>query len=542
MLGAKTILSLMDEALYIYSANAGKMSFIDAVPWKTEHFADQVVAILKEDCKNRPVVILNDMVEQHYRKERVLTSGVGVMDRKAMVDRKLNMAFPGYAVRAALPLKEKITKEAGKNTSDVFIFAAVPDTAQLKAVVKVIQRSNVGVSGFGLLPVESAGLVTQLVKKICDKDEQKSAWNMLIVQHKNGGLRQIVTRNGEIALTRMTPVVDSDQDPQQWASEVLQEFRATMSYLTRFGFQVTDGLNIILIGNEMSGQIFAQAIDERLNVKIISPDAAAKAIGLSIEIQENSRYGDILHMAWAAKKTSLTLPLSSKAIQNIAMPRLAAKAASILLILSAGFLIYQSATGLMTLNDVSSQYTNTKSKYAKLNAEYEEEVKKKEALGIDIRLIQSSIAVHNDLENKNMRFLDLMRRLSMVMAQEDLRADTILVKVPVDAGSQASGNARLRMSRGMISQKKRIFEAVLQIEYPTLDERGAEEGNREIAALVKRMQEYWPTYKVTLQKELLDYQYVNEITASTNSNANNSAKVEQDFIAEIKIEGPEING
>lgn len=539
MVGPKTVLSMMDEALYIYSQSSGKTRFVDVVPWTTEGFEAVVSHILKNECKAKPVIILNDMVEQHYRKERVLTSGVGALDRKAMVDRKLKMAFPGYSVCAALPLKEKISKEGGAaNASDVFIFAAVPDTAQLKAVTQVVKIANVSVSGFGLLPVESAGLVNDLVSKNFPSEKKDAKWNMMIVQHKNGGLRQIVTKNGEIALTRMTPVVDSDQDPQQWASEVVQEFRATMSYLTRFGFQINDGLNIILIGNEMPSQIVGQSIDERLNFMTLTPDQAAKSLKLSIGIQEKARYGDILHMAWVAKKARLSLPLPSKALQAIAVPRLVANLSSIALVLSAAFFIYQTGIGFVGLNDKGAELEEIQGNHRRVKSQYDEEVAKKEALGINIRLIQSAISVKEDLDKENINPLSFVNGLSAVLGR-DLRVDKVSVMAP-ERDDQANASPRSRRVRSAFTaEKPRLFEAILQIEYP--ETANPDEGNRELRAIVEKVGQYWPSYKVTLEKELLDYQYVEEITIGGDPQTNASQDVKQDFIAEIKIEGPEIN-
>ena len=60
------------------------------------NFEEIVSSIIVEDCKKDPVLIVNDMVEQHYRKERIFTAGISTLDLRNMIKRKLDMAFPSY--------------------------------------------------------------------------------------------------------------------------------------------------------------------------------------------------------------------------------------------------------------------------------------------------------------------------------------------------------------------------------------------------------------------------------------------------------------
>src|SRR5262249_42366662 len=149
--------------------------------------------------------------------------------------------------------KEKAANKSTKEQDDVYIFSAVPESRQLTQTVGAVQAALTQIAGFGLLPVEASDMVKALYAKVQQR-KQSAQWVVLIGQHRHGGLRQIVIKNGDLALTRMSPVMESDQDAHAWAGEVQQEFSATMSYLTRFGFQQEDGLHIILIANPEAGQ------------------------------------------------------------------------------------------------------------------------------------------------------------------------------------------------------------------------------------------------------------------------------------------------
>ena len=183
----RTILLMSDEALYIYAHTPRTTRMVEAVPWDAEDFERNIARIITKDCGGKPVLILNDMVEQHYRKERVIKTGVGVMDRAGMLKRKIAIAFPSYPVRAALQLKEKVSKKEAKLAADIYIFAAVPDTKQFQRVIGAAKSTTASISGFCLLPVESSDMVRALGAALTEKGRQPSKWTLFIGQHKNGG-------------------------------------------------------------------------------------------------------------------------------------------------------------------------------------------------------------------------------------------------------------------------------------------------------------------------------------------------------------------
>src|SRR5262245_52286166 len=123
---SRTVVLIADEALYIYSTGFRGARLVETVPWDAENFEQNVASVLSKDCGGKPVLILNDMVEQHYREERV--ARVSPLDKANVLQRKLNVAFPNYPVKAALPLKEKIAKTEKAAAASIYIFSAVPGT------------------------------------------------------------------------------------------------------------------------------------------------------------------------------------------------------------------------------------------------------------------------------------------------------------------------------------------------------------------------------------------------------------------------------
>lgn len=236
---------------------------------------------------------------------------------------------------------------------------------------------------------------------------------MFIGQHQNGGLRQIVIKDGELALTRITPIVDTDADPDIWAHEAHQEFQATLSYMARFGFAVEDGLDIIVVANPAAGDILGSLIETEANIYAMTASEVAKKLGLSISSYSDQRYADVLHAAWVAKKSKLQLPMQAKELEAISKPRQVATMLSLLLIAGAFYMGYEVFTKFEDLQNNNEVVTDTRARTARLNNEYQIEVEKKEALGFDVRMVQSSIAVKEAFDKENIDVLNVLQGIGL---------------------------------------------------------------------------------------------------------------------------------
>lgn len=522
---ARTVLLISDEALYIYAVSGAGARVVEIIPWEADNFEQNVANVIAKDCGGKPVLILNDMVEQHYRKERVIRSGVGVFDKSGMLKRKLNVTFPNYPVRAAYPLKEKLPKTDKKQAADIYIFAAVPGSSQFTKTITAARKSLASIAGFCLLPVESSDMVKALSDKLSKGRKQKSKWAVFMGQHKNGGLRQIVTKDGELALTRMTPISDVDTDAGLWANEVYQEFKATMSYLSRFGYQVEDGLDVIVVGDPMAGESLEGLIEDDCNYSSMTAEEAARILGLPFSRGGDDRYADVLHTGWAGRKSKFILPMQAAQIDQVSKPRQMAMAASVLLLLSAAFFGYKAFDRFQSTAQTFMDLDTAKRRYAQLDVQYQKEVKRKEDLGFDVRLVQSSIAVHNDLEKKRIKPLRILSGVGHALGK-DLRVDQISIKRP-----EKTLVGALTASRD--DAPATLFEASMQMTYPSTTD--IDRGNQEVRDLSQRLRDLLPGRKVEVTKFLKDYEYVEEIVVE--SGDLDKKDIEQDFVAEIKITG-----
>lgn len=121
---------------------------MDTVPWAVDNFEANVAAVVSKECGGKPVLILNDMVEQHYRKERI--PKVSVMDKANVLQRKLMVAFPNYPVRAALPLKEKTGKGDKALPGSVYILrlSLIPTRSRKRWALRGVRLRLLLVSAF----------------------------------------------------------------------------------------------------------------------------------------------------------------------------------------------------------------------------------------------------------------------------------------------------------------------------------------------------------------------------------------------------------
>jgi hypothetical protein len=223
----KRVLVVGGEGVTLFGPTSRGIEREAALSWEVPNFDQQLEEALTEQNRSDPVLILFDGADQTYRKEENIPK-LSVLDRSRFIQRKLEQTFPSYPVRASVQVKPP-------GERPFYLFAALPETDRLDSIAADMLEAGVQLSGFGLLPAESVGLVQALAAKVFNED-RPSRWAVLISQHETGGLRQVVVKNGNLALTRITPTSEAGVHGPGWADEVMREFRGTLSYIARFGY------------------------------------------------------------------------------------------------------------------------------------------------------------------------------------------------------------------------------------------------------------------------------------------------------------------
>lgn len=514
---SRCVLLLSDEGLSIYDMGA-RVQMLETIPWDTQDFEEAAVTVIRKKCRGKSILILNDMVEQHYRKERV--PKVSPFDKANIIKRRVSAAFPSYPIRSAIKLKEGAPARDGQSGGEIYLFAAVPLSDNVRKTLDILQRCYASIAGFCLLPVESASMIHALSKKLAKRGDDVAIWTVFVGQHQSGGLRQIVTKNGELALTRMTPIIDSDIDQDVWTSEVANELKGTMGYLSRFGFDPSDGLDVVIIANNSVADKMVTKVDFECNLSVLTSAEAANLLGVKIGQQEEQRYADPLHVAWTGRKSKLTLPLQASQLDKISGPARIATAASILLLAGCAFFGYEAFTASSKWASNASQISDINARVETLKQEHLQEVEKKRAAGVDFMLIESSTKVFGKLEKGAMKPLGVFDSIGRSLGA-DLHITSLDIKpvggVP-DSVSSATGQPDQRSfvvdTPGQETPQAQ-YEVVIKLILPAkLDPK---KGVQLISDLESRLKANLPKHTISVIKQVADLSYTGNFVGEATS-------------------------
>ena len=527
---ARCVLIIGDEALYIYETGFSKTRLIDTVPWAGKDLEDAVSDIIRRECRGKPVLVLNDMTDQHFKGGQRIPK-VGPLDKANVVSRKLNVAFPNYPIRGALPVKDRSRGALRANASGgLYLFAAVPMSEPVQKTLSAVKRSMSSIAGFVLLPVETSDMVRTLADKAMKRDKTKSRWAVMMGQHMGGGLRQVVTRDGQLAMTRMTPVTDLDADPQAWVNEVAQEFKATISYLSRFGYAPEEGMEVFVIATPSAGEELHARIDTECNFTSMTVTEAAHTLGIKLGVQDDQYHADPLQAAWVGQKSKFILPMEAMDVKKIHGPRQAATMAALLLFGGAAYFAYDAMSQSQAWLEARDNLQNQKRIQAEVEAQYQAELTRMQALGFDVKLIQSSLNTFRKLEGSGVHPLPLVLGIGKALGPE-LRLDKLSVTTAEpdpNAVPQTDANGQPITPVG-------TFMATLNLSFPpTVD---PEFGVRQVNDFSRRLSaELPPGYKVEVVKQVADLSYTDNTVGEVGQSG--GAGQQEDYQAEITIRGP----
>lgn len=518
---SRTVMIMCDEGLQLYAVTAGSAKFVDFISWESDEFDALVPQLLMKQCRGMAVLIVNDMVEQHYRKEKI--PKVSPLDKANVLKRRLGLAFPNYQIRAALKL------QAEKGAGGSYLFAAIPAAEPFKKVIRSIGVAGVQVVGLCLLPVEASVMVKSLSAKLNRNSRYKPVWTIFVGQHHKGSLRQIVTKNGELALTRITPIVDTDVEPVLWAKELNSELQATMSYLSRFGYKETDGLDVVVVANEEAGTSLEQELHLDANLHVMNAAQISKLVGVPIGPQEDLRYADPLHAGFVGRKSRFLLPMSSTVLRQLTEPRKYANYALLGLMALAAYVGYDTFKNWQVHQSVRNELVAEQERRGSVQAEHADVVKQAKELGFDFTMVSNSLEIFDDFNKQKMKPLLVIQEVS-----SSLDADVRLEKIKFETKQQQlneedsfSYDPRVREENAKI----RTMNAFLKLTFSERVE--VDVGVRKVEEFRTQLRRRLPEYEVSIVKQVADLSYSGEVTGGSNPSGGGNP---EQFSAEILIQ------
>ena len=252
---------------------------------------DELQIILKEIAASprTPLILLADTQAQHIRHEEL--PAVGFFDRRKLAHKRLETTFPTIDYKSCLIQKRSVIS-IGIESSGAF-------QTWLERIEGLPNPKDIACS----LPVESAGILSQLLPQASE------GWAMLLSIHTTGGTRQIVTKDGEILFTRITPPVSRSSSAGYIAAAYALEIKTTRAYLARFGLDAETPLPLVAIvppDIQETMKVTPLDVSER---KILTPHEAALALHLPFAPAPTEELAEIIHALWLANNGQMKAPL-----------------------------------------------------------------------------------------------------------------------------------------------------------------------------------------------------------------------------------------
>lgn len=408
-----------------------------------------------------PLVVLFDVVEQQYRRENI--PKVGFMDKAKVINRKLAMAFPQQQLRSYL-----LSKQKGRDEGIVALFAGLAPNLTVTQIMDAILSSEVYVSGAGLLPLESTSMVTKLLSELhqSTKARHNARWTIMMTQHKTGGIRQIVVKEGELALTRMTPIVIDINRAESFTDEIVREFNATLTYLSRFGYIPADGLELCVISTPAINQRLRQYQLPVNELYTLTPEEAGKFLKMKpVMTSDMAGFGEILHAGWTGMQSRLAVSLSSPLLDRIRNARMFARVAIFALFLGALYLGWQ-------LWNLQSNITNTKNdieiqknQQVTLQNDLDALTKKLDTLKQDPEKIRKLMDIYQEYQKLN---IDIRPTLNALLSVLDSRK-FFLTELNISQEEKQGAAAQLALPVEPLpdgSLPKKVVKIEMTIDFP----------------------------------------------------------------------------
>ncbi|MDX9689089.1 MAG: hypothetical protein EOM37_06805 [Proteobacteria bacterium] len=237
-----------------------------------------------------PVCFLNDANTVNYRIDQI--PSLSHRDRRKLIKRHLKEIEPEAPYHDYL--------ELNSNEALLIVVSETGALAQWKNALSELQNPN---ETLLLLPLESEDLAATL-----DPDSE-DGWTMLLTFNATGGMRQIVTYNGQFVFSRKTPLIPQSSSQGFISAAIAMEIKATRDYLAREGLDKDMPLSLVAIVPPSFVETMRVTPLDVGHRTIFSPYEAARACRFDVLPQPEETMSDIIHALWARQKDTLRLPL-----------------------------------------------------------------------------------------------------------------------------------------------------------------------------------------------------------------------------------------
>jgi hypothetical protein len=253
----------------------------------------EILSLLQRHSKV-PLTLMVDTLAIDFKREALPT--LNIFDRARLLQRRLQQSFPQAVLTASTPVKNDKTQ---------ILLTGLPANNPVFEWIEIIKSQLPHTTPrLTLLPIEGAEIVTRLAPD--------SPWALLLTRQRTGGFRQIVTHDGDIIFTRLTPPLPPSASAQDIANTVTLDVKASLGYLTRLGLTNPGEMTAIFLLPEPVHTALRGA-NLPITPTLLTPHQAAEKFGITTM---DDVYADTLFAGWLIKKRKARLTLTVKDPQH----------------------------------------------------------------------------------------------------------------------------------------------------------------------------------------------------------------------------------
>lgn len=263
-MGAERILYVTQEKLVVWTGRRGVVEEGESFS-NTE---DGVLAFSRflERAPGQRVRILADVIEEEFALASIPT--LPRRDRNALLERRLSRKYSRTPFRLAKLHRSQTSPDGEQRV----VFCALSNDELLNPWLEALDAQRTPLAGITSVPLLAQRVLAQV---------KKSKGNvMLLSQHQGDRLRLAYLSDGNLIAARLsqTPGIDADDYPQRALGEVQKSRR----YLERTRLlRADERVDVVFVtAEDVAERIRRAPQDTAIRLRFVTPDAAAKALGV----------------------------------------------------------------------------------------------------------------------------------------------------------------------------------------------------------------------------------------------------------------------
>jgi len=492
----RRVLVVADDALLLATATGGSVELELQLPFGEDSDLTPLLEALRRR-RYLPLVVFMDVLQQSYRRE--VLPKVSFFDQPRVVSRRLDLTFPQSDLRAAMRMPGK-SEESGPSRVE-YLLAALPKSTQIDRLFGTLAANGIGFTSICLLPIEAMSLVGALAERLPLPDppaaEEAAAeaprWTILVSPQRTGGIRQLVTKDGRLVLSRLTPdpTLVEEADPaggeaapavrKVLGAVIAEELEATLGYVSRLGYNRREGLRVVALCDGETGEALRAAALPLRDLQCLTPAEAGRKLGLSGVDPDGSNRGDLLFVAWLGRRLLPVMPMLSPEQRKRRRVATAAAAATLLLLATALHQGVEVGQRYLTVDGLEEQRQAQQRLLGELRGELQRETGLLGDFPVSAAVVTRALELYHSRLERRPAWADLVGRIGAVNGPDQQLTDLVWRR---EAGQD---------------------RVTLELTYRLAPDRELEQVAAQTERILEELRRRFPESRVTVREHAVDF-------------------------------------